>query len=149
MSIEAYSISVRLAIAELRDLDALAAACPNAAAFAEAGQKHRHRGDRFAAFVYVRTGEGIEHLRACMFAPLNNIPEDPATGSASAALAAYLSGLDPRPDAVCDIAIDQGVEMGRPSGIGVEVVKAAGRVVSVRVSGRCVPMMQGTLVIAD
>jgi trans-2,3-dihydro-3-hydroxyanthranilate isomerase len=143
------SVGIPFAIAELRDLDALAAARPNAAAFAEAGQKHWHRGDRFAAFVYVRTGEAIEHLRARMFAPLNNIPEDPATGSASAALAACLSGLDSRPDAVFDIAIDQGVEMGRPSAIGVEVVKAAGRVVSVRVFGRCVPMMQGTLVIAD
>jgi trans-2,3-dihydro-3-hydroxyanthranilate isomerase len=84
-----------------------------------------------------------------MFAPLNNIPEDPATGSASAALAAYLAGLDPRLDAVFDIAIDQGVEMGRPSAIRIDVRKAAGRVESVRVSGRCVPMMHGTLVLAD
>ena len=143
------SVGIPFAIAELRDLDALAAARPNASAFAEAGKQHWHRGDRFAAFVYVRTGKGIAHLRARMFAPLNNIPEDPATGSAAAALAAYLAGLDPRPDAVFNIAIDQGVEMGRPSAIRIEVRKVAGRVESVRVSGRCVPMMQGTLVLPD
>lgn len=139
------SVGIPFAIAELRDLDALAAARPDASAFAEAGKRHWHRGDRFAAFLYVRTGNGIDHLRARMFAPLNNIPEDPATGSAAGALAAYLAGLDPRLDAVFDITIEQGVEMGRPSAIKIEARKVAGHVESVRVSGRCVPMMQGTL----
>ena len=143
------SVGIPFAVAELRDLDALAAARPNASAFTEAAQKFWHRGDRFAAFIYARTGEGIAHLRARMFAPLNNIPEDPATGSAAAALAAYLASLDPRTDAVLTIAIEQGVEMGRPSAIGIEVEKRDGVVQSVRVSGRCVPMMQGTLVLAD
>ena len=143
------SVGIPFAIAELRNLDALAAARPDASAFAEAGKKHWHRGDRFAAFVYVRTGQGIDHLRARMFAPLNNIPEDPATGSASAALAAYLVGLDPQSDAAFSIAIEQGVEMGRPSAIVVQVRKAAGQVGSVRVAGRCVSMMQGTLVLPD
>ncbi len=139
------SVGLPFAVAELTDLDALAAARPDTAAFTEAGKQHWHRDDRFSVFVYVRTGDGIEQLRARMFAPLSNIPEDPATGSAAAALSAYLASLDPRHDAVIDIAIAQGVEMGRPSAIGVQVGKRGGRVETVRISGRCVPMMQGTL----
>ena len=51
--------------------------------------------------------------------------------------------------AVFDIAIAQGVEMGRPSAIGVQIRKAGGAVEAVRISGRCVPMMQGTLVLSE
>ncbi|MET0724448.1 MAG: PhzF family phenazine biosynthesis protein [Tardiphaga sp.] len=143
------SVGLPFAVAELKDLDALAAARPDTAAFAAAGKKHWHRDDRFSVFVYVRTGDGIGNLRARMFAPLSNIPEDPATGSASAALSAYLASLDPRDDAVFDIAIAQGVEMGRPSAIGVQIRKAGGAVESVRISGRCVPMMQGKLTLHE
>ncbi|MDB5653669.1 MAG: Trans-2,3-dihydro-3-hydroxyanthranilate isomerase [Tardiphaga sp.] len=143
------SVGLPFAVAELDDLAALAAARPNTLAFAEAGKKHWHRDDRFSLFIYVRTGNGIDRLRARMFAPLSNIPEDPATGSASAALAAYLVSLDPRQDAHVAIAIEQGVEMGRPSAIGVEVEKRAGCVEAVRISGHCVPMMQGTLTSGD
>jgi len=142
------SVGLPFAVAELKDLATLAAARPDGSAFAQAGTKHWHRDDRFSVFVYVRTGDGIAQLRARMFAPLSNIPEDPATGSAAAALSAYLASLDPRHDAVIDIAIAQGVEMGRPSAIGVQVGKRGGQVVSVRISGRCVPMMQGTITLA-
>ncbi|MDB5620051.1 PhzF family phenazine biosynthesis protein [Tardiphaga sp.] len=139
------SVGLPFAVAELMNLEALAAARPDTASFAEAGRRHWHRDDRFSVFVYVRTGLGIDHLRARMFAPLSNIPEDPATGSASAALSAYLASIDPRHDAVHAITIEQGVEMGRPSAIGVEVNKRDGCVKTVRISGHCVAMMQGTL----
>ena len=60
--------------------------------------------------------ENIIHMR--MFAPISGIPEDPATGSAAAALPAYLRhmGLE-RPSFV----IHQGDDMGRPSRITVTV----------------------------
>jgi trans-2,3-dihydro-3-hydroxyanthranilate isomerase len=139
------SVGLPFAVAELKDLDALAAARPDTAAFAEADRRYWHGDDRFPVFVYVRTGAGVDHIRARMFAPLSDIPEDPATGSASAALGAYLASLDARADAAFSIAIAQGVEMGPPSAIGVEVEKRGGVVKSVRISGRCVLMMQGTL----
>jgi trans-2,3-dihydro-3-hydroxyanthranilate isomerase len=139
------SVGLPFAVAELSGLDALASARPNTSAFEVAGKTYWHRDDRFSAFIYVRTGDGIDHLRARMFAPLSNVPEDPATGSASAALAAYLVTLDPRRDAVCGITIEQGVEMGRRSLIEVEVRKRDGHVESVRISGRCVPVMQGRI----
>lgn len=100
---------------------------------------------RFSTFVYARLEAGIERLRARMFAPLSGNFEDPATGSASAALGAYLSTLDPQADATFHIDIEQGVEMGRPSKIGLRVTKTGGRAKEVKVSGHCVQVMRGLL----
>ena len=62
----------------------------------------------FAIFAYVRKGEQVE---ARMFAPLDNVPEDPATGSASAALGAFLTTLGSAlPER--HLLIEQGVEAG-------------------------------------
>ena len=60
--------------------------------------------------------DGVIHMR--MFAPRSGVPEDPATGSAAAALPAYLRhmGLE-RPAFL----IRQGDDMGRPSRIAVTV----------------------------
>lgn len=142
------SVGLPFAVAELASPDALAAARPDMAAFTSAGRAYWHRDDRFATFAYVRAGHGIEHLRARMFAPLSNIPEDPATGSACAALAAYLCSLDRRSDMTASIVIEQGIEMGRPSRIEVDVQKRGGKVERVRIAGRCVALMHGRLVTA-
>lgn len=107
------------------------------------------RGDgtygRLSVFAYAREDNGIERLRARMFAPLAGTFEDPATDSASGALGAYLASLDPRTDGDYRITIEQGVDMGRPSEINLRVLKSAGQVTSVRISGRCVQVMRGVL----
>jgi trans-2,3-dihydro-3-hydroxyanthranilate isomerase len=126
-------------------LDGLGRARPNWAAFAAADRACPHAADRFSIFLYSRTGHGIERLQARMFAPLNNIWEDPATGSASAALGGYLAWLDPRDDVDLEIAVKQGLKMGRPSAIGVDVRKRAGCVLEVAIAGFCVPVMQGMI----
>ena len=41
----------------------------------------------------------------------------------------------------------QGAEMGRPSMLTVTVEKQGGSVTRVRVGGRCVPVMEGTLTV--
>jgi trans-2,3-dihydro-3-hydroxyanthranilate isomerase len=80
-----------------------------------------------------------------MFAPLDDVLEDPATGSASAALAALLASRDPDTDGRFHLTIEQGVEMGRRSIIEVEVVKTGETIADVRITGRCVAVMQGTI----
>ena len=80
-----------------------------------------------------------------MFAPLDNVTEDPATGSASAALGAYRTSLLPAQDAEVKIAIEQGVEMGRRSTIGVDVRKSAGTVNEVLLSGSSICVMRGEI----
>lgn len=128
-------------------IEQLAKAHPNTDAFLAAAAKHGDRdlGNRFNIFLYARRGEGIDRLQARMFAPLGGTVEDPATGSASAALGAFLLSLDPRADASQRVQIAQGVEMGRPSEIEVEARKTGGRVEGVTVAGRCVPVMRGII----
>jgi len=82
-----------------------------------------------------------------MFAPhTSGIPEDPATGSASGPLGAYLveRGLV-TPSATVDIVSEQGTRMGRPSFIRIRVGMAGGRVSGILVGGSVVPVIEGRL----
>jgi trans-2,3-dihydro-3-hydroxyanthranilate isomerase len=73
-----------------------------------------------------------------MFAPEVGVPEDPATGSACAALGGYLGRrlLSRTGDAAWQV--QQGIEMGRPSRLALDVRVEAGRPTRVRVGGGCV-----------
>ena len=127
------SLGLAFVLVELADRAALAAAQPVIEACRRGAMLHP-AGLDFAIFAYVRHGEAVE---ARMFAPLDNMPEDPATGSASATLGAYLAQLPGGPQR---LAISQGVDMGRPSQIGV-LVGAGG----VTVTGQAVKTMAGRL----
>ena len=79
-----------------------------------------------------------------MFAPLSGTVEDPATGSANAALAALLLALGSGNEARFEIA--QGVEMGRPS----RLLAAARRTadgVRTTVGGGCVQVLRGEAIL--
>ncbi|MGI9420306.1 MAG: PhzF family phenazine biosynthesis protein [Geminicoccaceae bacterium] len=84
-------------------------------------------------------------FQARMYAPLSGIPEDPATGSAAAALAGWLGHHDPMRDGTIRRAIAQGIEMGRPSRLEIEVDKAGGEVTAVRVTGSAVLISEGQI----
>lgn len=92
----------------------------------------------FAIFAYVRQGNQI---MSRMFAPLDNIPEDPATGSASATLAAYLTKIT---DAPQSFAFVQGEDMGRPSYISASTTLNP---LTVEVKGKAVRTMAGEFLI--
>jgi len=96
-------------------------------------------------FVFAMDAERAgSDVRARMFAPGISVPEDPATGSACAALGGYLGARTPR-DGALQWVVEQGFEMGRPSIIEVEVDKERGAITAVRVGGRTVMVMEGTL----
>lgn len=100
-------------------------------------------------FVFAPGGERPgTAFHARMFAPGLNVPEDPATGSANAALAGYLAARDPRRDGLLTWQVEQGFEMGRPSIIDVEADVANGEVTAVRVGGASVLVAEGTMAIA-
>jgi len=88
--------------------------------------------------------ESTVHAR--MFAPTMGLVEDPATGSASGALGAYLvhRGLVSA-DPTARIVVEQGYEMGRPSTIYVEVDIDEQGPVEVRVGGKAVEVAEGKL----
>ncbi|MCB1359514.1 MAG: PhzF family phenazine biosynthesis protein [Maritimibacter sp.] len=126
------SLGLGFTLTELDSRATLAALQPDIAAF-RAGAAAYPQGQDFAQYAWVETPDGI-HAR--MFAPLDNIPEDPATGSAAATLAALLAAAR----GAYAGTIRQGDDMGRPSAIGVEAVP--GRVT---VTGQAVRVMEGRL----
>jgi len=83
-------------------------------------------------------------IRARVFVPGLSVPEDPATGSANACLAAYLAARTPR-DGTLRWRVAQGVEMGRPSRLELEADKQGGAVTAVRVAGASVVVSEGTM----
>ncbi|MGH7663133.1 MAG: PhzF family phenazine biosynthesis protein [Gemmatimonadaceae bacterium] len=84
-------------------------------------------------------------IRARMFAPGISVPEDPATGSACAALGGYLAARDGKRDGTLRWVVEQGFEMGRPSILEVEADKIAGATTAIRVGGSTVVVSEGTM----
>ena len=96
--------------------------------------------------VFATTTETVEAAASAhsrMFAPALGVGEDPATGSASGPLAAYLLkyGLADS-DAMIS---EQGFEMGRPSLIHMRVQRSEGDITGVAIGGNCVMMGRGRL----
>jgi RNA polymerase sigma factor (sigma-70 family) len=81
-----------------------------------------------------------------MFAPAMGIVEDPATGAAAAALAGYLWERDGVPGRWI---IRQGVHIGRPSELHVEITASGNALTQVRVGGAAVRIGQRTTDISD
>lgn len=96
-----------------------------------------------SAWCYVPIPGGY---RARMFSPTAGIPEDPATGSAAAIFAAELLAHGHLPaSGEARFAVQQGVEMGRPSDIGLTVVTQGGKIAQVRVEGGAVKVAEGRI----
>ena len=105
-------------------------------------------GDTWAKEVYVITSE-VEGsgcaLHARMFAPGLGIQEDPATGSAAAALAGFLAATGTFGNGPAKWVVEQGIELGRASLIDVEAVVTDGMSANIRVGGRIVVMGSGRM----
>jgi trans-2,3-dihydro-3-hydroxyanthranilate isomerase len=101
-----------------------------------------------AEAVMVFTFETLErsstvHVR--LFAPLLGVEEDPATGSASGALGAYLVQHQAIPlQPVTRLCTEQGYEIGRPCTVYVEV-DTRGEELGIRVGGQVVKSIEGTI----
>lgn len=149
-SIEAMSAGVPFLFVPVRDIDTLGRArikldlwekelkgtwAPEVFVFTESAESLAKNG--------ARTGDAVIHAR--MFAPNLGVPEDPATGSAAAAFGGYLARLSDMKDRTLNYLIHQGVEMGRPSKLFVEVDVVHGEVLAVRVGGASVLVASGEL----
>ena len=97
-------------------------------------------------YLYTRGGDhpGTSY-RARLYAPASGIPEDPATGSATAVLAAQLLASERLGDGTHSWSLEQGYEMGRPSDLDLEADIAGGKLIAARVAGNAVEVMRGTL----
>jgi len=139
------SVGTPFVIAELASVEALSRASPDIGAFRAAAERFPEVATRFSLHLYARVDGSATLLRTRMFAPLGGILEDPATGSANAALAALLTSMAPGDDVDLTYEIDQGVEMGRPSRIIATARKTAEGPVLATVAGDCVPVLRGSL----
>jgi trans-2,3-dihydro-3-hydroxyanthranilate isomerase len=85
------------------------------------------------------------HMRV-LVDPAVGIQEDPATGSAAGPVAVYLGVLGGAQDEWRHLIIEQGVEVGRPSRLDVQAsFYSDGQPRSVRLTGRTVPIVEGSL----
>lgn len=117
----------------------------------------------WATEIYLFDGSALRvgaPIRARMFAPSLGIGEDPATGSAAAALGGCLAlrayddddkGAGAQNAAASGLkwTIQQGVEMGRPSTIHVSADVAGGRLRAIHVAGQSVLVSKGWITVPD
>ncbi len=135
------SVGLPFPVVEIAGRAALARARPDAAAFAAlvAGEVLD------AIYLYTRetaAADGAVDWTARIFAPADGVTEDPAVGSATAALAALLASRDAR-FAGRVLRVAQGIERGRPSLREPEVLSDC----MVRLAGRCVSVMDGMITV--
>lgn len=122
------------------DLDDLALAWPQEPAWSRLMTLAQADG----AYLYT-PGTNCD-FRARMFSPTAGIPEDPATGSASAILAAQLQAAGALNPGTSQFTLHQGVEMGRPSLIHLTVDRT-NAITAIRIRGSAVPISHGQIVI--
>ena len=100
---------------------------------------------------YVFSMGGLDggDVRARFFAPFSGVPEDPATGSAQAALSQYLvsTGLIATEQEKVEFVVEQGYEMGRPSKLHNRAFFESGRLGRVMTGGRCFHVAKGVFMV--
>jgi len=101
-------------------------------------------GDACGVLLYAPAapGSGADwHVR--MFGPHIGVAEDPATGSAAAALPAQLMAAGELSDGSYDWWVEQGIEMGRPARIRVRFAVRQGSFESLTIGGDAVAVCAG------
>jgi len=84
-------------------------------------------------------------FHARMFAPALGISEDPATGSAAAALAGFISEYMEKNDGTFTFVIEQGFEIYRPSAIEMSFTKKNQKIESVKIRGNAIIFSEGRI----
>lgn len=141
--IEVVSTGLPVLILPIRTLTAIRSIRPDPSAITDLCGRFGANGIMVFTTVTVEPDSTV-HTR--MFAPAIGILEDPATGSASGALGAYLVHhriIDAKPTA--EIVSEQGYEMDRPSRILIQVDSTDSVIQEVKVGGECVMVVEGEL----
>ncbi len=122
-------------------LEALGRAGPDASAFRAVADRWLGSQGRFMLCLYARDGN---QLRSRVFGPLYGVTEDPACGSATAALAGLVLQRDEATNN--RIVMHMGAEIGRPSVLYAGAQRGDDGV-RVWLAGQCVEMMRGTVTV--
>lgn len=106
----------------------------------------RPGAQKASAYVYCRETQlpgSRFHMR--MFVGAVPSYEDPATGSAAAAFVGAFAANEHPADGLHEVWIEQGVEMGRPSRIRLEVDVSGGKAATARIGGEAVIVARGEI----
>lgn len=141
-----WSAGVPFVVVGLRDLAALGAIRIDPSALAEVLELGQAGGIYVVVLGPSQPGGGAATVRCRMFAPGLGVPEDAATGSAALAFAGALVGHGHlTADGRHQVAIEQGIEMGRPSHLELTVDLAGGQIEVVQLSGSAVLVAAGAM----
>ena len=143
LPVEVVSTGFPVMVVPVRTLTAVSAATPNIALINSMCEQHKAHGVMVFSTVTVEP-ESTVHTR--MFAPIVGVMEDPATGSASGALGAYLVKnrvVDAGP--MTEIICEQGYEVDRPSRLVVRVESESEEITAVHVGGQAIVVIEGNL----
>jgi trans-2,3-dihydro-3-hydroxyanthranilate isomerase len=141
--VQVVSTGLPVMIVPMRTLTAVRSIIPDVSAVAALCQQYGANGMMVYSTMTVEQQSTV-HTR--MFAPLIGIIEDPATGSASGALGAYLvqnGVVEVGP--MTEIIAEQGYEIERPSRILIQVESEDDAIQEVKVGGQAVMVVEGTL----
>jgi trans-2,3-dihydro-3-hydroxyanthranilate isomerase len=141
--VQVVSTGLPVMIVPVRTLTAVRSIVPKAAAITELCGRYGANG--IMVFTTV-TVEPFATVHTRMFAPPIGVLEDPATGSASGALGAYLvhhGVVDVGP--TTEIIAEQGYELDRPGRIVIQVESDDDAIQEVKVGGQVVLVMQGEI----
>jgi trans-2,3-dihydro-3-hydroxyanthranilate isomerase len=138
--LQVASIGLLFVMIELKDRDTLEKVAVNARVL----EKIHAQGMTSDILTYIRSEDEFD-IRCRVFAPLDGVPEDPATGSANCALVSMLSHYVAEPDGHFAWRIAQGVEMNRPSLLEARVQKQSGSIIGSWIAGSCRLVMDGTI----
>ena len=115
---------------------------PDMSAVAKLSREHDVGGIAAFAFTYRGEGEPAVHIRC--FAPLFGVPEDPVTGSANAALPAYMAHHGMLTAPRMNYVSTQGTELGRDGRVHVRVLDDSGRA---EIGGQAVTVVEGEITV--
>lgn len=145
LPIQTITTGLSCLVVPVRSLDHLRACRVNTSVLADAYTRRKATG--CLAFTRETLEGGPSRAHARFFAPADNIPEDPATGSACGALGAYLvhhGGLTLEPEGGrYKFVIEQGDFIHRPSRINLDVKGERGSVSEVKIGGTAVLVARG------
>ncbi len=137
-----WSVGNAFTFVPVRNLDAIRRCRVNEAAWDQAFEL----GGRTSAFVF--TGETINpanQFHARMFAPRLGVVEDPATGSAVAAMAGLCVRTLSLDQGEHRFVVEQGYEMGRPSLVELTLTLRSGTLRLATVGGPAIVVTEGTI----
>ena len=128
-------------IVEVRDKRVLSSCRCNISAFEKAEKKFGNGDYPFSLLAFSEENKSNYSVR--VFAPLDGIIEDPATGSACGALGGLLASFTKETSGSFNYTMRQGKEIGRPSIIEISVVKKNKTSENPMIKGNCIEVSEG------